>query len=593
MKDVLNRIRLFIGNVWMILAVDPMHKFIFSFLCAVFSLFAAEVMRNAFTKVLNDLGGIKYIDKSNMLQVCTSPVTVILILLFLLIMTYTALFEIGGLLHSFSMAQIGLKTDIWSMIAAGARTCRKTLSPGNWPVLLFVMVLFPLTGIISLSNAAYKVKIPLFVELGIEARPLFAIAFKVLYLVMILVEIGVLFSINIYVLREKSFFSSCKGAWKLGKGRYLNTVICMLLLSLIINSAICLLTEALPGGETAADAVAHIIKALIVPSVNNAGITALFYQYFEEDRSLAGITPHMFRTEEFSHTKRAAVAGCVVLILVSGLFYAKYGHDYLWEDVARPDVCAHRGDNAHAPDNSYEAFELAVSEGLPWIELDVQITADGVVVAEHDATLIRRFGLDKAVSDMTYDELMQHEVISSAAGDYKHVHITTLEEVLLLAKENNMLVQVETKPSEKRPGLEEEVLRVIEKTGMHNRVMIISLFSDSIAKVKELDPEITAAHAVMMTWKDYAEVENADNLSAEVGTVTPELVHALHEAGMKVFCWTADDPDGIQYLVSCGVDVIGTDDPVMVTEQLDKADYSGGVRRIYHLTMDRIAGMER
>ena len=97
----------------------------------------------------------------------------------------------------------------------------------------------------------------------------------------------------------------------------------------------------------------------------------------------------------------------------------------------------------------------------------------------------------------------------------------------------------------------------------------------------------------MMTWKDYAEVENADNLSAEVGTVTPELVHALHEAGMKVFCWTADDPDGIQYLVSCGVDVIGTDDPVMVTEQLDKADYSGGVRRIYHLTMDRIAGMER
>ena len=124
-------------------------------------------------------------------------------------------------------------------------------------------------------------------------------------------------------------------------------------------------------------------------------------------------------------------------------------------------------------------------------------------------------------------------------------------------------------------------------------VMIISLFSDSIAKVKQLDPEITAAHAVMMTWKDYAEVEDADNLSAEVGTVRPELVHALHEAGMKVFCWTADDPDGIQYLVSCGVDVIGTDDPVMVTEMLEEADYSGGFRRFYHLMMTRIADMER
>ena len=591
MKNILSGIKLFIRNVWMILAVDPLSKFIFSFSCAVFSLFAAEVMRNAFSRVLIDLEGVRYIDKSNMLKVCTSPVTVILILLFLIIMTYTALFEIGGLLHSFSMAQIGRKTDIWSMIAAGAKTCRKTLSPRNWPVLLFVMVLFPLTGILSLSNAAYKVKIPLFAELGIEARPLFANSFKIAYLIMILVEIGVLFSINIYVLREKSFFESCVGGWKLGKGRHLNTVVCMLFLSLTVGCGISLISVLLGGGD-AADAVAHIIRAMVVPSVNNAGITALFYQYFEEDRTLAGITPYIFRTEEFSRAQKAAVTACVVMMLAGGIFYTAANFDYLSEDVTRPEVCAHRGDNVNASDNSYEAFELAVSEGLPWIELDVQITADGVVVAEHDQSLIRRFGLDKSVADMTYDELAQYEVINSKGSD-KPIHITTLEKVLLLAKENNMLVQIETKPSEKRPGLEEEVLRLIGKTGMHDRVMIISLFSDSIAKIKELDPDLTAAHAVMVTWKDYAEVEDADNLSAEVGTITPELVHALHEAGMKVFCWTADDPDGIQYLVSCGVDVIGTDDPVMVMEKLDEADYSGGFRRFYHLMVNRIADMER
>ena len=73
------------------------------------------------------------------------------------------------------------------MIAAGGKTCRKTLSPRNWPVLLFVMVLFPITGVLSLSNAAYKVKIPLFVELVIEARPLFNTAFTIAYVIMILV----------------------------------------------------------------------------------------------------------------------------------------------------------------------------------------------------------------------------------------------------------------------------------------------------------------------------------------------------------------------------------------------------------------------
>ena len=44
---------------------------------------------------------------------------------------------------------------------------------------------------------------------------------------------------------------------------------------------------------------------------------------------------------------------------------------------------------------------------------------------------------------------------------------------------------------------------------------------------------------------------------------------------------------------SCGVDVIGTDDPVMVMQKLDGADYSGGIRRYYHLMMNKIADMER
>ena len=122
MKNELNRIKLFIRNVRLILAVDLPHKIIFSFSCALFSLFSAEAMYYVFSRVLVNLEGIQYIDKSNVIQVCTHPVTLILILLFLIIMTNTALFEIGGLLHAFSMAQIGRKTDIWSMIAAGERT---------------------------------------------------------------------------------------------------------------------------------------------------------------------------------------------------------------------------------------------------------------------------------------------------------------------------------------------------------------------------------------------------------------------------------------------------------------------------------------
>ncbi|MBR2812114.1 MAG: hypothetical protein IKD69_12115, partial [Solobacterium sp.] len=154
-----------------------------------------------------------------------------------------------------------------------------------------------------------------------------------------------------------------------------------------------------------------------------------------------------------------------------------------------------------------------------------------------------------------------------------------------------VLVQRVDRPGHARAGEPPDQVEVAQDIGI-SQAQVSRLEKAAIAKIKELDPEMTTAHAVMMTWSDYAYVEDSDHLSAEIGTVTPFLVHQLHQAGMKVFCWTADDPSDIQYLVSCGVDVIGTDDPVMVSEKLKAADCSGGVRRCFYLMMHVLADMQ-
>ena len=592
-KKRTSNVKLFINNTWLLLKSDPIDKIVFSALCGVFSYFIFLLMKSlcetAMTKTMN----ISYIDKSNIIKVLTSVPTLIIVLCFMLVMTHCALFEIGGFLHAFSMAQIGRRTNLWNMIMVGYETLKKTLYWKNWPVYLFVLLLFPLTGILSLSNIPYKIKIPSFVELGIVASPNLIRAFLAFYFCMLVVELCIFFAINIYVLQKKNFVQSCKEAFKLGRGHYGNTLICMLGGSFCVNiiNYIIVLVLCRDSQSDAAYALGYLLNMLIMPIINNAGITALFYLYFEEENSLAKITPHMFTDKKLSvNEKTLIVNACILMTLIGAVFM---WHDYgdLLDDVGRPLVCAHRGDNYNRVDNSYEAFELAAAEQLPWIELDVQITADDVVIAEHDGNLQRHFGISKAVADLTYDEICQLKFIHVPEGT--QARITTLEEVLLLAKENDMMVQIETKPSDKKGGLEEEVLKIVEDTGMHDKIMIISLHSDSIAKMKELDPTITTAHATMMVWKEYTDVTDADNLSTEIGSVTPTLVKTLHEAGKKVFCWTADDPDDIQYLVSCGVDVIGTDDPLMVLEELDKADYSGGLKRIYYILMQNIADMAR
>ncbi|MBQ5898680.1 MAG: hypothetical protein IIW87_02000, partial [Alistipes sp.] len=161
-------------------------------------------------------------------------------------------------------------------------------------------------------------------------------------------------------------------------------------------------------------------------------------------------------------------------------------------------VCAHRGDNVNAPENTMPAFEMAASENLEWIELDVHQTSDGVIICNHDSTIKRVTGINLSIHDHTYEELTACEFGSWMPGNYEHVVVPTLAEVLLFAKENGMHVQVELKGHADDVNFEENVLQVINDTGMHDNVMVIAQDLSRLQRVNELDPTITKAYCVVL-----------------------------------------------------------------------------------------------
>ena len=121
--------------------------------------------------------------------------------------------------------------------------------------------------------------------------------------------------------------------------------------------------------------------------------------------------------------------------------------------------------------------------------------------------------------------------------------------------------------------------------------MVISLWGDAVRPLHELDPEIKTAVCVNAAWEGCKDVEYKTNLSISDNGVNADLVKQMHDAGIQVFCWTVDSMDDVQYLVSCGVDVIGTNDPLSIMDALSVADYKGGPNRLFHAILHEIATM--
>src|SRR5829696_6005747 len=100
-------------------------------------------------------------------------------------------------------------------------------------------------------------------------------------------------------------------------------------------------------------------------------------------------------------------------------------------------VIAHRGASAYAPENTMPAFELAVRQGADLIELDVQRSADGVLVVFHDDTTERWDGRRRLAAACSLAELR--------ALDIGGERVATLAETCAFAREHGLRMNVELK----------------------------------------------------------------------------------------------------------------------------------------------------
>lgn len=219
------------------------------------------------------------------------------------------------------------------------------------------------------------------------------------------------------------------------------------------------------------------------------------------------------------------------LCLTAALGAAASAHGQTPEQLAHaanipyPAVIAHRGASYDAPESTLPAYLLARDLGADYLELDVQRTRDGQLIALHDDTLLRTTDIaskfperkDKPVSDFTLAELKTLDAGSwfnaahpqRARDSYKGLKILTLDEVLDVAQGGTHKpgVYIETKVPQQFPGIERDLKAKLAQRGWldgQHRVVLQTFEKNSLELLAKEMPQVPK---VLLLWVGEGSIE--------------------------------------------------------------------------------------
>jgi glycerophosphoryl diester phosphodiesterase len=249
---------------------------------------------------------------------------------------------------------------------------------------------------------------------------------------------------------------------------------------------------------------------------------------------------------------------------------------------------AHRGASARAPENTLEAFRLAVQAGAGGLELDVHLTRDGHLVVIHDPTLDRTTNSSGAVAGMTLDELRKADAgynFSPDGGDthpYRGLGLRIPRLAEVLREFPGVVVNIDMKAD--RPGIEAAVLEVLREAGAEGRSLVVSSHLGAVRRFRRMSGGRISTGASRSETGIFFLFANLrlerllrpayDALQVPlshrgVPLVTRRFVQAAHAAGVRVDAWTINETEEMRHLLDLSVDVIMTDRPGTLADVLE------------------------
>lgn len=233
---------------------------------------------------------------------------------------------------------------------------------------------------------------------------------------------------------------------------------------------------------------------------------------------------------------------------------------------AQTQVIAHRGfwKTEHSAQNSITALNKAAENKLYGSEFDVQLTADGVVVVNHDDT-IQGFTIGKTNYDNLKGLQLKNGEILPTLADYLQAG----------KKQAGIQLILEIKPhktKEQEDQIAETTVKMVKEYGLEKQVEYISFSMNICEQLTKLTPNSAIAYLKSDVVPKELKAKGINGIDYHYKAIEkhPEWVNEAHELDMKVNVWTINSLKDIQKMIDLKVDYITTDQPLEVTDLIKK-----------------------
>ena len=219
-------------------------------------------------------------------------------------------------------------------------------------------------------------------------------------------------------------------------------------------------------------------------------------------------------------------------------------------------ILAHRGASGIAPENTMPAFEKAIAAQTDYIELDVHLSKDNVVIVMHDFSVDRTTDGTGLIADLDSDYIKTLDAGKKFDPKYAETNVPFLEDVI---KEVNgrakLLIEIKEKIGA-NTGIEKGVVQLIEKYQSKEWCVVQSFNDESLLKVHQLDPTIELHKLIVFKMRflpyvydgkishfDFNHYKHISAFNMHQAFVEKSFVNTIHKEGKKIFVWGCSSKD--------------------------------------------------